>query len=100
MVTGEVERTLHWLSADGPVASILAAAVPTADAHFATVMSRDGMFRASIPLDALRLGRLRSGRLEVPDAPTRCWNVKDVASLHLTKDAVADSVEARQRRRS
>ncbi len=80
------------------MASVLAAASPDPRARFATVSSRDGQFRASVPLEALATGHLRDGRLVVPDAPTRCWNVKDVNSIVVTMDKASDSVEARRRR--
>ena len=96
-VVGEVERPLDWVAAEGPLASILAAAGPHAGTEFATVTARDGLFRASIPLRTLETGRLRGGRLDIPGTPTRCWNVKDVAVIEVTTDEASVSVEARQR---
>lgn len=76
----------------GPLASLLVLAGPLPGADHATVSSRDGQFRASVPLDWLRRGRLVAGRLEIPGAPTPCWSVKDVVSIEVTVGPRADSV--------
>jgi hypothetical protein len=76
----------------GPLASLLSLACPLPGADHATVSSRDGQFRASVPLEWLLRGRLVEGRLVIPGAPTRCWLVRDVVSIELTVGPRPDSV--------
>ena len=92
MIAGAVERPLELQQREGPLGPLLALASPTAGADHATVRSRDGQFRASIPLDVLRDGRLVDGRLRLPDPPTRCWDVKDVSRIEVTVGPRPDSV--------
>ncbi len=90
-----------------PLRSILEAAAPEAAATHATVISDDGHYRASIPLDELRdrgwvafaldgaaLPRARGGplRVVVPQGRTLCWNVKSVVEIELTAGPQPDSV--------
>ena len=75
-----------------PVAPLLDAAEPLPDATHCTVISDDGHYRASIPLDelaakgwlafrlaAVPLPRDRGGplRIVVPQGRTLCWNASD-----------------------
>jgi hypothetical protein len=92
MVAGAVERPLEIVQRSGPVSQWIDLAGPVAGADHATVSSRDRQFRASIPLDVLRQGRLEGGRLRLPDPPTRCWDVKDVVRIELTVGSRPDSV--------
>jgi hypothetical protein len=93
-----------------PLASIIAVARPGPEARFCSVVSADGTYSASIPLDDLaRGGWLAFGgdgapaageaggplRLVVADGDTLCWNVKDVGELRFTADKEPDSVPAR-----
>lgn len=98
--------------AAGPVASpdadVAAAAVfdgldIDAAATHCSVVSSDGSYRASIPLDELRRGGVflvvpaeEGGpvRLRVMDGSTLCWNVKDVGELKFTEGAEPDSIPA------
>ena len=80
----------------GPVSDILDA-VPLAD-HIThvTVIAADG-YRASIPVETLRIGGVLSvedggWRLRVIDGDTLCWNVKGVVSLEPTRGKVADDI--------
>jgi hypothetical protein len=91
MIAGAVERPLEVHQRDGPMLPLVDLAGPAAGADHATVSSRDGQFRASVPLDRLRAARLESGRLRVPDAPTRCWDVKDVVRIEVTVGPRPDS---------
>jgi hypothetical protein len=95
MIAGAVERPLEVHQRSGPLLPLVDLATPTAGADHATVSSRDGQFRASIPLDRLRAARLEAGRLRVPDAPTRCWDVKDVVRIEVTVGSRPDSVQDR-----
>jgi hypothetical protein len=92
LLTGAVERPLELIQRRGPLASLLSLAVPLDGADHATVESRDGQFRASIPLEWLRRGRLVEGRLDIPGVPTRCWLVKDVVTIRVTVGSRPDSV--------
>jgi hypothetical protein len=92
MIAGAVEHPLELVQRDGPLGPLLRLATPLATADHATVCSRDGQFRASIPLDVLRAGRLEAGRLRLPGTPTRCWEVKDVVRIEVTVGARPDSV--------
>jgi DMSO/TMAO reductase YedYZ molybdopterin-dependent catalytic subunit len=93
-----------------PVAPVAALAVPRPDAAFCSVVSSDGGYTASIPVDDLLNGGvllLRSDgrrltgdeggpiRLVVRQGKTLCWNVKDVGELRFTVDKEPDSVPAR-----
>ncbi len=90
-----------------PLRPILEAAAPEAAATHATVISDDGHYRASIPLDELlehgwvafalagkALPRERGGplRVVVPQGRTLCWNVKSVVEIELTDGPQPDSV--------
>lgn len=90
-----------------PVAALLDRAGVPGTATHATVISRDGSYLASIPLETLRRGgwlayelegrplaKLRGGplRLTVAEGETLCWNVKDVATIRLTDGREPDSV--------
>lgn len=95
LVTGAVRHPLEMMQREGPVASLISIVEPFREVDHATVSSGDGLFRASVPLEWLREGRLRAGRLDIPGAPTRCWSVKDVVSIRFTVGAEPDSVAAR-----
>ena len=92
MIAGAVERPLEIVQRSGPLEALLTLAGPTAGADHATVSSSDRLFRASIPLDAVRRGHLDHGRLRIPDAPTKCWSVKDVVRIEVTVGPRPDSV--------
>ncbi|MFV0316489.1 MAG: hypothetical protein ACK5O2_05940 [Microthrixaceae bacterium] len=92
LITGAVRRPLEVLQRSGPMSAYVTLVEPEDRADHATVRSRDGLFSASVPLDWLNRGHLESGRLVIPDAPTRCWSVKDVVSIHFTEGSVEDSV--------
>jgi hypothetical protein len=92
LISGAVEHPLEMVQRSGPLVPLLSLVQPDVAADHATVSSRDGQYRASIPLEWLRRGRLDGGRLHIPDAPTRCWSVKDVVSIQLTVGARPDSV--------
>jgi len=91
-VCGEVARPLELTERQGPMAVWLRLAGPAPAADHATVTGIDGLFRASIPLEWLERGSLVAGRLLIPDAPTRCWSVKDVVRIELTEGHRPDSV--------
>lgn len=91
-VDGEVSCPQITDDRTGPVAALLDAAAPRPAADHGTVHSGDGLYTASIPLDALRRGELDDGRLRIRDGRTLCWNVKDVARIELTVGHRADSV--------
>jgi hypothetical protein len=92
MIAGAVDHPLELTQRDGPLGPLLHLAGPTEGADHATVRSRDGQFRASIPLSVLREGKLVAGRLRLPDPPTRCWDVKDVVRIEVTVGPRPDSV--------
>jgi DMSO/TMAO reductase YedYZ molybdopterin-dependent catalytic subunit len=119
-IRGKVHRSrifsvpdLETMSTDGEtvrVERIIGRAVPVTQATHATVVSSDGSYRASIPLEDLASGGvlafgsgrgiLSSGeggplRLTVVDGKTLCWNVKDVAVIDVTVGAAPDDVPAR-----
>ena len=90
-----------------PLASILDAAGIDPTATHATVISTNGGYTASIPLETLRTGGWlavalgdeplpteRGGplRLTVAEGTTLCWNVKDVGSIRFTVGPEPDSV--------
>jgi len=93
LITGAVDHPIEMVQRAGPMVPLLSLARPDPAADHATVSSRDGLFRASIPLEWLRKGRLDHGRLRIPGAPTKCWSVKDVVSIQLTVGARDDSVK-------
>jgi hypothetical protein len=99
VVDGEVGAPLEVESRDGPLADLLDRAQPDPGADHATVHSGDGLFRASIPLAELRRGVVVDGRVQVPDAPTNCWNVKDVVRLEVTTGPRPDSIAEKEARR-
>lgn len=76
--------------------AILDQAGLTPDATHATVMSRDGGYTASIPLEELLSGGLMAIgddlRLTISGGRTLCWNVKDVGRIKVTDQAEPDSV--------
>lgn len=94
MIAGAVANPLELVQRDGPLLPLLRLAQPTEGADHATVFARDGQFRVSMPLEALERAALVHGRLRVPDAPTRCWDVKDVVRIELTVGHRPDSVPA------
>ena len=94
-------------SAAVAVASILEHLVIDPAATHCSVVSRDGSYSASIPLDELRDGgwlayaldgKTLTGdlggplRLTVRQGTTLCWNVKDVGELRFTAGKEPDSV--------
>ncbi len=94
-------------SATVAVASILEHLVIDPAATHCSVVSRDGSYSASIPLDELRDGgwlsygldgnELTSDlggplRLTVRQGTTLCWNVKDVGELRFTAGKEPDSI--------
>lgn len=93
IIDGLVTAALVAPRVDGPIGHLLDAAVPAPPADHGTVWSGDGLFRASIPLDALRDARLELGRLQVPESPTNCWSVKDVVRIELTAGKQPDSTD-------
>ena len=91
------------------VAGLIERAAPAGSATHCTVVSDDGHYRASVPIDDLRskgwlifrlagepLPRDRGGplRLVVPEGQTLCWNVKAVVELVFTEGPEPDSVPA------
>ena len=92
LITGSVEHPLELVQRSGPLQQLIGLARPDPTTDHATVSSRDGQYRASIPLDWLLAGRLDAGRLRIPGAPTKCWSVKDVVSIQLTAGSRPDSV--------
>lgn len=92
LVDGAVRESAELERLDGPIAPLLDRAGPLDDADHGTVCSGDGLFTASIPLDVLRSASLSDGRLRIDHAPTRCWLVKDVVRIELTRGRVADSL--------
>jgi hypothetical protein len=100
VVDGEVAAPLEVEARDGPLADLLDRAQPLGPADHATVHSGDGLFRASIPLADLRRGAVVDGRVQIPDAPTNCWNVKDVVRLEVTSGARPDSIAEKEASRA
>jgi len=92
LISGAVHTSLELVQRSGPMAPLLDRAAPRVGADHATVSSRDGQYRASIPLEWLRNGALVGGRLRIPGAPTKCWSVKDVVGIEVTVGARPDSV--------
>lgn len=93
-----------------PAAALVTLAEPEDDVEFCTVISADGSYRASIPLDDFKRGgwiAFRLGdsplpeeeggplRLTVSKGRTLCWNVKHVGQLRFTSSAEPDDVPAR-----
>lgn len=95
LITGAVRHPLEMMQREGPVASLMAIVDPTEGADHATVVSGDSLFRASVPLSWLHSAWLKGGRLKVPDAPGRCWSVKDVVAIRFTIGPEPDSVPRR-----
>lgn len=93
MIAGAVERPLELVQRDGPLEPLVSLAGPVAGADHATVHSRDGQYRASMPLDRLRAARLEHGTLRVPDDPGG-WDVEDVVRIEVTVGARPDSLPA------
>jgi len=126
-LTGLAEGTVEWAELDGldggvvdaaevaegavgtavPVASLLAEFSIDPAASHCSVVSRDGAYIASIPIDDLRAGGwlayALSGvplpakhggplRLTVAQGDTLCWNVKDVGELRFTAGKEPDNV--------
>lgn len=90
-----------------PLSEIFDMLEPHESAAFCTVISRDGTYRASIPLPILREGgwlafALDGGplpdtaggplRLTVVDGTTMCWNVKDVGELRFSSEQEPDDI--------
>ena len=102
MVTGLVERPgcvdLGALPASPNVmvADVLDQVGLATGATHATVVSADGGYTASIPLEELLAGgHLAVGediRLTITGGRTLCWNVKDVATIRVTDGPEPDSV--------
>ncbi len=92
LLTGAIAHPFEMMQREGPMATLLDFVVPEEGTSHATVRSGDGLFRASIPLEWLRAGRIVGGRLLIPDAPTKCWSVKDVVEIRFTRGPVEDSV--------
>lgn len=90
-IDGEVAHPFQAPGRDGPVADLLARARPAEGADHGVVWSADGVFRMSIPLERLRQATLVGGRLDVPDAPSRQWQVKDVSRIEVTTGPRPDS---------
>lgn len=91
VVDGEVEHPFTTHDPDGGVGRLLERAGPSEGADHALVHASDGVFRMSIPLAALRGAALVDGRLVVPGAPSKQWNVKDVARIEVTTGPRPDS---------
>jgi hypothetical protein len=100
VVDGEVGAPFESEPADGPLAPLLDRAAPLAGADHVTVHSGDGLFRASIPLADVRRGAIVAGRVQIPEAPTNCWNVKDVARLEVTSGPRPDSIAEKEASRA
>lgn len=96
---GRVARPAVIRGRDAHVGPLLRWSEPLPDATHATVESRSGQFRASIPLASLADARLSAGRLLIDNPPTRCWLVKDVGRIVLTSGPQHDSTGARRRRK-
>jgi hypothetical protein len=99
-VDGEVAEPVEVVERDGDLAALLDRARPLPGTDHATVHSGDGLFTASIPLADLRRGAVVEGRVRVPDAPTNCWNVKDVARIEVTTGPRPDSIAEKAARRA
>lgn len=93
-----------------PVASILEGIPIDPAATHCSVVSRDGAYTASIPVDDVRGGGWlafalegkplpadKGGplRLTVAQGTTLCWNVKDVGELRFTEGKQPDNVPAK-----
>jgi hypothetical protein len=99
-VDGDVDAPYEVEPADGPIAPLLDRATPAPGADHVTVHSGDGLFRASIPLVDVRRGAIVGGRVQIPEAPTNCWNVKDVARLEVTTGPRPDSIAEKEASRA
>ncbi len=126
-LTGLAEGTVEWEDLDAvngrvddaaeaaegavgaavPVASLLAGIPLDAAATHCSVVSRDGAYRASLPIDDLRNGGWLAYalggeplpadaggplRLTVAQGDTLCWNVKDVGEFRFTAGSEPDNV--------
>jgi hypothetical protein len=129
-LSGLADGTFEWAELDGlagrvddaaavvdgvvgaavPLASILAGTEIDPAATYCTVVSRDGAYSASVPIDDLRQGGWLAYaldgepladdlggplRLTVARGNTLCWNVKDVGELRFTAGKEPDSVPER-----
>jgi hypothetical protein len=103
VVSGLASGTASLGKSEVAVAEVLEGLDIGTDATHCSVISSDGTYTASIPLDALRSGGVlvlvspeEGGpiRLRVMDGSTLCWNVKDVGELHLTAGTRPDSIPA------
>ena len=100
-ITGMAEGEAT-VGAPTSVAAVLGQLRIDESATHCTVVSRDGSYSASIPLEELsdngKLSMEGAGlRLTVVDGTTMCWNVKDVGELRFTAGKEPDSVPARPR---
>lgn len=86
-----------------PASEVLAGLDVDPAATHCSVVSSDGSYTASIPLEDLRAGGIllpvsptEGGpiRLRVMEGTTLCWNVKDVGELRFTAGKEPDSVPA------
>ena len=126
-ITGLANGTVEWAELDGldggvvdaaevaegavgaavPVSSVLAGIPLDPAATHCSVVSRDGAYKASIPIDDLRNGGWLAYalggeplpadaggplRLTVAQGDTLCWNVKDVGELRFTAGSEPDNV--------
>jgi len=93
---GEIDVATLPGAPDIDVAALLDRAGLNDDATHATVISRNGDYTASIPLEELLAGgRLAIGsdlRLTIVGGRTLCWNVKDVGAIKVTDRPEPDSV--------
>lgn len=92
VIDGLVTQPVEAAEREGPLEPLLIESGPKEAADYGTVFSGDGHFTASIPLDFLCRSRLEDGRLWVPEAPTHCWDVKDVVRIELTAGRQPDTV--------
>ena len=92
LITGAVKHSFEMIQRDGSLKPLLDYVEPLPSANHGTVKCRDGQYHASIPLVWLSKGRLEGGRLKIPNAPTKCWYVKDVVEIELTDGPRSDSV--------
>lgn len=100
----------HTLGDAVRVGELVRLAEPLPEAKWCSVISADGAYSASIPLDqlveggwlAFRLGGsalpAEAGgplRLTVAQGKTMCWNVKNVGELRFTRTKEPDSLPAK-----
>jgi len=106
-MSGEGAEAANVVGDVVPLSEIFDMLEPHEGATFCTVISRDGSYRASIPLPILREGgwlafALDGGplpdaaggplRLTVVEGTTMCWNVKDVGELRFTSEQEPDDI--------